>query len=419
MKKYLNYYSKEKKVSLNIFKNLPPFSTKQKISVGIFLFAIGFVIVKGQFVSGEISYTYRTIVDILNQSSNSPEAVAMYVEQNFFVQIIKNAIQSITNSQLASVNTVAGMDVSFTGIFSKIETGLTIFACIACFYKLVNHFFRTERHDNLTSIFGYFSYLGILLLFIFSSSIVNHIVSLNSAVNTTSVKNIGNTINQEIDKTVLEDYKKLEAFIKDKDDIYENLKWTDVGPMVSNRIEVLTKTISHNTGAFIKYIYFGIFGILLTCTLAIPSFIITFAVKILLSVMIAGAKIVFLLAFIPGFENAWKTYLLNLLNVVLWIPIFNVIITFIISMVSMLISSDMLNSGSIIWLSIVALVCASQSISLTTTCANSIISGASAGAVGAMNSLSAMNGAGMVAGAVATGSAVAGMAIRSRLKGKE
>ena len=135
--------------------------------------------------------------------------------------------------------------------------------------------------------------------------------------------------------------------------------------------------------------------------------------------MIAGAKIVFLLAFIPGFENTWKTYLLNLLNVVLWIPIFNVIITFIISMVSMLISSDMLNSGSIIWLSIVALVCASQSISLTTTCANSIISGASAGAVGAMNSLSAMNGAGMVAGAVATGSAVAGMAIRSRLKGKE
>ena len=77
MKKYLNYYSKEKKVSLNIFKNLPPFSTKQKISVGIFLFAIGFIIVKGQFVSGETSYTDRTIVDILNQSSNSPEAVAM------------------------------------------------------------------------------------------------------------------------------------------------------------------------------------------------------------------------------------------------------------------------------------------------------------------------------------------------------
>ena len=124
--------------------------------------------------------------------------------------------------------------------------------------------------------------------------------------------------------------------------------------------------------------------------------------------MILGAKLVFLLAFIPGFENTWKTYMLNLLNVILWVPIFNIIISFIIALMTAFLFTHPSGTGQIIWLSIVSLILAVQSISLTTTAASTIISGAGAGVGGALGGLNSMSGPAVIGGAAV---AVAGTAM--------
>ena len=58
-----------------------------------------------------------------------------------------------------------------------------------------------------------------------------------------------------------------------------------------------------------------------------------------------------------------------------------------------------MGTGQIIWLSLVVVIGAFQSVSLTTTAAGTIINGAGASMAGAMGSLASMNGASMVAGA--------------------
>lgn len=157
-----------------------------------------------------------------------------------------------------------------------------------------------------------------------------------------------------------------------------------------------------------KYLYYSFFGLLMTAVLAVPTVIMTLMVKIILSIMILGAKLVFLLAFIPGFENTWKTYMLNLLNVILWVPIFNIIISFIIALMTAFLFTHPSGTGQIIWLSIVSLILAVQSISLTTTAASTIISGAGAGVGGALGGLNSMSGPAVIGGAAV---AVAGTAM--------
>lgn len=185
---------------------------------------------------------------------------------------------------------------------------------------------------------------------------------------------------------------------------YEQASFTEKIPI---RATIIGKSISTTVGNTIKYIFYSLVILIFTSVLAIPSFIMTFMVKILLSVMIAGAKIVFLLAFIPGFENAWKTFLLNILNILLWIPIFNAIISFIITLLAQTMGAGVLESGSIIWISVVAVVASFQAVSLTTNSANSIINGAGAGMAGAMGSLATMSGIGLTASALKGGAGLA------------
>ena len=128
----------------------------------------------------------------------------------------------------------------------------------------------------------------------------------------------------------------------------------------------------------------------------------TLMVKILLTVALIGAKIVFLLAFIPGFEQTWKTYMLNILNVLLWIPIFNVIIAFIISLISSMIVSDVMTNGQIVWLVILSYICTSQAITLTTSASQMIVNGSGAGMAGALGGLGNMNAVSMVSSAASS-----------------
>ena len=162
-----------------------------------------------------------------------------------------------------------------------------------------------------------------------------------------------------------------------------------------------------NFQSTIYYLYMTFFSLILMSALAIPTVVITIMVKVTLSIMVVGAKLVFLLAFIPGFENTWKTYMLNLLNVLLWVPIFNIIFSFILALVSATISNGSIGTGQIIWLSIITIIFAFKSVSLTTSTANSIISGSGAGIAGALGGMAAFGGASMVAGAAAVGAGVA------------
>jgi len=409
MKKYLKYYEKGNKFRLNF--TFPSFTRKQKFSLGFVIFCTLFLFVKSQSIGfgggGSINYKnyeYKPLYEVV-QADKAPVAAWQAFEGMFpFLSIVKNCLEYIVKAQTSSIKTIAGSNFGFPGMFNYILSGLTIFACIACAYKIVKHFIDTERHDNIKSIFGYFSYLGVLVLFMFSSTIVNKVAGLNSGVNVKAIENIGAHIGSELDRQYQKDFDELKVYIEK-----QNQKIEDAGMFdkVSLNIEKYGHIgFNYYGGNTIKYGYFSFFGLILTAVLAIPAFILTFMVKVLLSVMIAGTKIVFLLAFIPGFENVWKTFMLNMLNVLLWVPIFNAIITFIIAIVDTSIVANSMNTGQIVWLTIVAIICAYQSISLTTSAAQSLISGAGAGMAGAMGSLSSMNGGSMVAGGV---TAVAGI----------
>ncbi|MDO4880064.1 MAG: hypothetical protein Q3983_02180 [Capnocytophaga sp.] len=141
-------------------------------------------------------------------------------------------------------------------------------------------------------------------------------------------------------------------------------------------------------------------------------------VKVLLTVMVAGTKLVFLLAFIPGFENTWKTFMLNMLNILLWTPIFNALYGFICSIIIGLMTDSSLGSGQIVWLTIVAIILAFQSISLTTSAAGVVINGAGASIAGAMGSMTTMNGVSAGLGVAKAGLGVAGAVAGGVVAGK-
>ena len=133
--------------------------------------------------------------------------------------------------------------------------------------------------------------------------------------------------------------------------------------------------------------------------MAIPSVILSVMIKVLLTVMVAGTKLVFLMAFIPGFENTWKTFMTNMVNILLWSPIFNALYGFIVTIIVYMVNEDTLGTGQIIWLTIVACILAFQSISLTTSAAGVVIQGAGASMAGALGSMSTMSGVNVATGA--------------------
>lgn len=382
----------------------------------------------------------KSMYDILTEMGADPLTAAMIVENWDGVQIIKNMLNYLTGIQIKSIDYINATPFGTSTMFEHIYSGLTIFAVIGCVYKLVLHFLKTERFDNVSAFTGFFQFIGIAVLFVFSDQIVNQVVSLNQGVSTESIQTLNIKLDNELTAQITKDLKPTVEEIKEE---YENIalaqvKKKDANPISSLAIDIeimehslkIAKLIMWDAGMALqwKYIYFSIVVGVIASILAIPSVIISIMIKILLTVMVAGTKLVFLLAFIPGFENTWKTFMTNMLNILLWAPIFNAIYSFIISLVSFMLGPDPLGTGQIIWLTIVTCILAFQSISLTTSAAGVVIQGAGASMAGALGSMATMSGvnvamgvtkAAVGVGAAAAGGAVAGGAMASKSMSKK
>lgn len=410
-----NFSAKKKKKSF--FKDVS-FTNKQKLSVGVLLLAIGYMSVFAQYNnSSPAPVTTNTLASILQQvpGGNFPGIYSFFTSSFYWIDIVKNIINYIIEAQTRATQTIAGGKFGNSNMFGTINNAVTIFAVIACGYKILIHYLKTERFDNVQAFTGFFSYFGVLILFLFSGQIVNRLVSVNSKINQSAINSIGSKINAELDQQIAADYSILVEQLKDLEAQYTGITndnsgsldaITSVPDVIKNRTDYYAKQASFYAGNLGKYIYFSFFGILITAVLAIPVFIMTLMVKVLLSVMTFGTKLVFLLAFIPGFENTWKTFMLNLLHILLWVPIFNAIIAFLLAIISATMVSGSMTGGQIVWLSIVAIVCAFQSISLTTSAAGVIINGAGAGMAGALGALSGMSAAAMTGQAISTGASL-------------
>lgn len=389
-------------------------SNKQKVSLGVLAICVCYTGLFAQY--GSSSSPMLPLKDVKSIITGVPggglaNISTFYLTSFSFLDIVKYIINYIIQAQVAGTQTIANSTFGNTQMFSRITNVLTILACIGCAIKIGKHYLKTERYDNVPAFTGFFSYFGILVLFLFSDTLVTKLVSVNSSINTSAVSNIGNKINAELDEQIALDYENLVSQLKTLETEYISLttdggSLLDSGTIIRNRTDFYGKQAAFYAGNIGKYAYFSFFGVLITAVLAIPVFVMTLMVKILLSVMILGTKLVFLTSFIPGFENTWKTFMLNLVHILLWIPIFNSIIAFILSIISATMVTGSMTGGQIVWLSIVAIICAYQAVSLTTSAAGVLINGAGASIAGGLGSLSGMNAMSMSGKAISTGASI-------------
>lgn len=376
-------------------------------------------------VPGEIKSLDDVFQEIFAQATFPGSVVLMASMKASFagLEVVKTFLEWVSEIQLSAISVVEKTPFGSRGMFNTIYKGLTIFAVIGCLYKLIVHFLNTERHDNVKAYTGYFQYLSIAILFVFSDSIVGHVVSLNEGVNADNIRQMNLSLSNELDKALKKD---LEGVVESIGKLEEkNSKLNPKGIDMETRLEKLSnnfsiwklETFDGNIYLTFKYTYFTITTMLISSIMSIPAFILAIMVKILLTVMVAGTQLVFLLAFIPGFENTWKTFMLNMLNILLWIPIFNALYSFIVYLIVGLMTDQTLGSGQIVWLTIVSIILAFQSLSLTTSAAGVVINGAGASMAGAMGSMATMNGVSAGLGIAKAGVGVAGLAVGGAIAG--
>lgn len=310
------------------------------------------------------------------------------------IAVMKGIIHYISDAQLASVEAINELKFGDRKMFSGILMGLTIFACIACVYKLFKHFADTERHDNVKAFAGYFSYIGLIILFWFAPSITKYIASLAEPINASQVQSIVTEINKGLEPILKEDFLRYAQKILLAGQELENAGSLNLTAGAKYEISVMAAQLT-TLSSIVQMFFYLLLGIILVTVLAIPLVVITVMIKILLSVMIYGTQLVFLLAFIPGLDKLWQSMIINMLNILLWSPIFNAVITFIIAIVT----TTMGNASivGILWMTVVAFILSSQAVTITTSAANVLIQGAGAGMAGAMSSFSSMNATSMVA----------------------
>ena len=326
------------------------------------------------------------------------------------VAVLQGIIYYISNAQLASVEAINNLEFGDKKMFSGILMGLTIFACLGCIFKLFKHFLDTERHDNVKAISGYFSYIGLVILFWFSPSITRHIAGLAEPINASKVQSLVTEINNGITPILQKDFS---GYLKNMS-LAASTYTTATGldkliAKVNYGIDHISAFLSIALPYLIQMIFYLLLGTILVTVLAIPLVVITVMIKVLLTVMIYGTQLVFLLAFIPGFDKLWQSMIINMLNILLWSPIFNAVITFIIAVVL----STMGNPSiiGILWMTVVAFILSSQAVTITTSAAGVLIQGAGAGMAGAMSSLGTMNATSIAAKGAGMAVKVAGGAI--------
>ncbi|MGV4459961.1 hypothetical protein ACQ1Q5_00330 [Ornithobacterium rhinotracheale] len=433
-KKYFDYYSRKGKLktSQKVEKfNNKKLTTRQYFSLILLFMSICFV----AYAQNAPGFTFPktdnpvTAMTVLGKygSNKLYATVSDYLTlPGFFTGIITY----IGEKQIETNQMIAELPIGNSGMFGKIVSVLTIFAAIGCAYRIAKAYLETERMTDVRSILSVFSYVPILVLFVFSDQIVKTLTSATEDINDAQISNVGVMLESEImkdnDKLVDEFVKKQNKLDEAYKALEDNSSWYEVSTKVTavmNRMEYAKNTITFgaNPSTSIKHAIYGILGAVFISILAIPTTIMTLMVKILLGIGILGAKIVFLLAFIPGFEQHWKNYLINLLNIMLWIPIFNVIVTFIFSIIIKSMGVDLFGSGSILWLIIVAFICAQQAISLTTSAAQIIVQGSGSAMAGSLGALGGMSATSMVAkGAeVAAGAALLASGVPVKMPSKD
>lgn len=419
-KNYLKIYApQDKKTSIfrkilsEAFKNVK-LSKRQKFWGIVSLFCLGVATTMKAQVGGLLglsiaSYEISKVSEVLTKAFGTKahaDVIKEIASDWSSLDIIKTFLEYISDIQLASIKVVNDLSFGTIDMFDHIVTGITIFAVIGCFYKVFMHFLSTERFDNVKAFTGFFQYIGIAILFIFSDQIVDRVVSLNQPINAEKMKAMTASLSSELDKALVNDLGIVVAEISKVEEETKKIEgesaWYDVFDaekgisLLKNKLYIWKlKSYDANFALMFKYAYYTIFIMLISSIMAIPGFILSVMIKILLTVMVAGTKLVFLLAFIPGFENTWKTFMLNMVNILLWAPIFNAVYGFIVALIIGLMTDNTLGSGQIVWLSIVAVILAFQSLSLTTTAAGVVINGAGAGMAGAMGAITTMSGASM------------------------
>lgn len=276
MKQYLESFSKSKK---RFSVHLPNFSKKQKFALALFFVAGLYCFVQAQFPLGvvKLAFKVKPILELIKQSGGTTatdaalvkEISASFADAFLWFDVIKNSLGYIVSEQESSISTIASVPISASSSFRHIFNGLTIFACVGCAYKIVVHFLKTERHDNISAIFGYFSFLAPLVLFMFSGQIVNQLSSINKGINVQSVTNIGVKLNNELEKEQIKDYAEFEQKV--------SAKLSTIDPNSPNFLEklyvkadVYTDYMSFFLGNTLKYIYFSFFILIFTSVLAIP-----------------------------------------------------------------------------------------------------------------------------------------------------
>lgn len=340
--------------------------------------------------------TFKSQNAMSAETSNLLEAeTKSYTNALNIIAVMKGIVYYISNAQLTSVEAINDLKFGDRKMFSGILMGLTIFACIGCIYKLFKHFTDTERHDNVKAFAGYFSYIGLVILFLFAPNITKYIASLAEPINASQIQFLVTEINKGLEPILREDFTKFVRKLLLASQELENAGSLNLSAGVKYEISIMAAELTILLPSIVQMFFYLLLGTILVTVLAIPLVVITVMVKVLLSVMIYGAQLVFLLAFIPGFDRLWQSMIINMLNVLLWSPIFNAVITFIIAIVT----TTMGNASiiGILWMTVVAFVLSSQAVTITTSAANVLIQGAGAGMAGAMSSFSSMNATSMVA----------------------
>jgi membrane protein len=425
-----------KKILIESFSKIK-LTKKQKIWWSICAFcmvaAIGMKVRAQLIGAGVIYHGAKTagnilkVADLLKTKGNvTPELAQEIAESWSGIDIIKSMLKFITDTQIKSIEKINELPFGTSTMFDHIYYGLTIFAVIGCLYKLLMHFLKTERFDNVMAFTGFFQFIGIALLFVFSDQIVDHVVSLNQGVNTRKIEEMNLKLDKELSNSILNDLSYAVELLNDNKrnlDIERQKKSQATIITADNDIKIMSLQLERmkiltwdaNLALQFKYIYFSFFISVIASIMAIPSIILSIMIKVLLTVMVAGTKIVFLMAFIPGFENTWKTFMSNMVNILLWAPIFNAIYGFIVAIIIFMMSDQSLGTGQIVWITIIACILAFQSISLTTSAAGVVIQGAGASMAGALGSMSTMSGVNVAMGAT---KAAVGLAVMKKFMSK-
>lgn len=138
--------------------------------------------------SGKPLEGVKSMYDILAEMGANRVTAAMIAGSWDGVQIVKNMLNYLTDIQIKSIDYINATPFGTSTMFEHIYSGLTIFAVIGCVYKLVLHFLKTERFDNVSAFTGFFQFIGVAVLFVFSDQIVNQVVSLNQEVSTETIQ---------------------------------------------------------------------------------------------------------------------------------------------------------------------------------------------------------------------------------------